>query len=70
MVKELRYQVHALSRTDMADYSYEETKSAFKDAKNDLSIFDSGGKLIMLGRDFGDRTFYWSADSKDPRLTS
>jgi hypothetical protein len=68
MAKEVRYQILGLSRTDMGAYSYEETKSNFKDAKSDLSIFDPEGKLVLLGRNFGDRSFFWSAVSKDVRL--
>jgi len=70
MAREMRYQVHGLSQTDMGAYSYEETKSNFKDAKADLSIYDPEGRLVLLGRDFGDRTFYWSAEAKDVRLTT
>ena len=70
MAKEVRYQIHALSRTDMASYSYEETKSHFKDAKHDLLVFDPEGKLVLNGRDFGDRTFYWSARILDERLAT
>jgi hypothetical protein len=70
MAKEVRYQIQGLSRSDLATHTYEQTKSLFKDAKNDLLIFDPAGKLILRGRDFGDRTFYWSADTKDVRLAT
>jgi hypothetical protein len=70
MAKEVKYQIASLSRADLGSHTYEQTKSHFKDAKNDLSIFDAAGKLILRGREFGDRTFYWSADSKDVRLAT
>jgi predicted ribosome-associated RNA-binding protein Tma20 len=70
MAREMRYQIHGLSGTDVGAYSYEEKKSNFKDAKADLSIYNTDGKLVLLGRDFGDRTFYWSAEAKDVRLTT
>ena len=70
MAREMRYQILGLSRADMGAYSYEEKKSSFKDAKADLSIYDPAGKLVLLGRNFGDRTFYWSAEAKDVRLTT
>jgi len=70
MAKEVRYQIQSLSRSNLESHTYEQTKSHFKDAKSDYSIFDSAGKLVLLGRDFGDRTFYWSSEAKDVRLTT
>jgi hypothetical protein len=69
LARELRYQIHSLDRTDIASYTYEQTKSQFKDAKSDLAVYDGDGKLVLRGRDFGDRTFFWSAAVKDVRLT-
>ena len=70
MAKEVKYQIQSLSRADLASHTYEQTKSLFKDAKNDFSIYNPAGKLILHGRDFGDRTFYWSAEAKDVRLAT
>jgi hypothetical protein len=70
IAKEVRYQIAGLSSTDIGAYTYERSKSHYKDAKMDLSIYDPAGKLVLLGRDFGDRTFFWSADAKDVRLTT
>jgi hypothetical protein len=70
MAKEVRYQIQSLSRSNLESHTYEQTKSHFKDAKSDYSIFDPAGKLILLGRNFGDRTFYWSAETKDVRLAT
>jgi hypothetical protein len=68
MAKEVGYQILSLSRTDLGAYTYERTKSDFKDARRDLSIYDAAGKLVLLGRDFGDRTFFWPAQVMDVRL--
>lgn len=68
LVKQVRYQIQALSQADLGSYTYERSKSHFKDAKADLSVFDPAGKLVLLGRDFGDRTFFWSVNGSDSRL--
>jgi len=68
MAKEIQYQIQGLSRKDLGEYTYEHTKSLFKDAKTDLSIFDPDGKLVLKGRGFGDRTFFWTAAIQDVRL--
>jgi hypothetical protein len=70
MAKEVRYQILSLSRTNMGDFTYEQVKSQYKDAKHDLTIYNTDGKLVLLGREFGDRTFFWSAEQKDARLVS
>ncbi len=70
LAKEVKYQIQSLSHADLGSHTIEQTKSLFKDAKSDLSIFDADGKLVLLGRDFGDRTFFWSAAVKDVRLAT
>jgi hypothetical protein len=70
IAKEVRYQIAGLSDADIGAYTYERSKSQYKDAKADLSIFDPAGKLVLRGRDFGDRTFFWSADAMDVRLAT
>jgi hypothetical protein len=70
IAKEVRYQISGLSDADIGAYTYERTKSQYKDARMDLSIYDPAGKLVLRGRDFGDRTFFWSADAMDVRLTT
>jgi hypothetical protein len=57
--KQVRSQFSHFTRTDMSAYTFEKVKSDFKTAKTDLSVFDVEGKLVLLGRDFGDRTFFW-----------
>jgi len=69
MAKEVQYQVRSLSRTDMSEYTFDHVKSHYKDAKTDFSVYDPSGKLILLGRGFGDRNFFWTP-SVDPRLAS
>lgn len=70
LADEVRYQIQSLSRTDLSSYTYAHVKSAYKDAKTDLSVFDPDGKLILLGRGFGDRTFFWTAALQDVRLAN
>ena len=70
IAKEVRYQIAGLSSADIGAYTYERSKSRYKDARMDLSIYDPAGKLVLRGRDFGDRTFFWSADALDVRLTT
>lgn len=67
MAKELQYQIRGLSNADLSDYTYEHSKSHFKHAKSDFSIYDPSGKLILNGRGFGDRDFFWTP-TVDPRL--
>lgn len=69
LAKEVQYQVRSLSRTDLSQYTFEHVKSYYKDAKTDFSVFDPGGKLVLLGRGFGDRNFFWTP-TVDPRLVT
>lgn len=57
--KQVRSQFTQFTHTDMSAYTFEKVKSDFTTAKNDLSVFDTEGKLALLGRDFGDRIFFW-----------
>ena len=59
LAKQVQSQFTAFYQRDMTAYTYEKKKSDFKDAKMDLSVFDADGKLQLLGRDFGRRTFFW-----------
>jgi hypothetical protein len=70
MAKEIQYQIQGLNRKDLSAYTYEHTKSSFKDAKTDLSVFDADGKMVLKGRGFGDRTFFWTAAIQDVRLAN
>ena len=67
MAKEVQYQIQSLSRIDLAEYTYEQTRSSYKSAKTDFNVFDPAGKLVLLGRGFGDRNFFWTPTT-DPRL--
>ena len=67
LAKEVQYQIGSLARTDLSQYTYEHTKSLYKSAKTDFSIYDPSGRLILSGRGFGDRDFFWTP-SVDPRL--
>ena len=57
--KQVRSQFTHFASTDMSAYTFEIVKSHFKTAKKDLSVFDLEGKVVLLGRDFGDRIFFW-----------
>lgn len=43
----------------MTAFTYERHKTEFYTAKSDLHIFNPEGKMVLFGRDFGDRTFFW-----------
>jgi hypothetical protein len=59
LARQVQSQFTAFSNTDMTAYTFEKSKSDFKDARSDLSIYDVEGTLKLFGRDFGDRTFFW-----------
>ena len=59
LAKQVQSQFSLFTRTDMSAYTFETVRSGFKTAKKDLSVFDAEGKVVLLGRDFGDRTFFW-----------
>jgi hypothetical protein len=52
-------QFQGFARADMTAYTYEKAKSDFHGAKMDLTIFNGDGKVVLNGRDFGDRTYFW-----------
>ena len=60
LAKEVHYQIQGLAGTDLSEYTYERKSSDYKDAKNDFFIYNPDGKLILMGRSFGSRTFFWS----------
>ncbi len=60
LVKEVKYQIEYLSGTDLGEYTYEHTSSEYKDAKTDYFIYNPDGKLVLQGRTFGQRTFFWT----------
>jgi hypothetical protein len=59
LAKQVQSQFSQFARTDMKAFTVERSKSDFYGAKTDLSIFNAEGKLVLSGRDFGDRTFFW-----------
>ena len=59
MAKQVQSQFTGLVTTDMTAYTLERTKSDFYGAKTDLAIYSGDGTLVLHGRDFGDRIFYW-----------
>jgi hypothetical protein len=59
LAKQVQAQFSQFTRTDMSAFTFEKVRSDFKTAKTDLSVFNVEGKLVLLGRDFGDRTFFW-----------
>ncbi|HEU0073321.1 MAG TPA: hypothetical protein VFS30_04850 [Dehalococcoidia bacterium] len=67
LAKELQYQIRGLANTDLSEYTYEHSRSQFKNAKTDFSVYDPSGKLILNGRGFGDRDFFWTP-TVDARL--
>jgi hypothetical protein len=67
LAKEVQYQIRSLSNKDLSMYTYEHSKSSYKHAKTDFSVYDPGGKLVLNGRGFGDRDFFWTP-TNDPRL--
>jgi hypothetical protein len=70
LAKEIQYQIQGLSRKDLSAYTYDHVKSSFKDAKTDLSVYDNDGTMVLRGRGFGDRTFFWTAALQDVRLAN
>jgi len=60
LAKELRYQIQGLSRSDLSEYTYSHSSSDYKGAKDDYSVYDPSGKLVLVGRGFGNRKFFWT----------
>jgi hypothetical protein len=59
LAKQVQSQFTQFAHTDMTAFTYEHHKSDFYTAKNDLTVYNPEGKLVLYGRDFGDRTFFW-----------
>ena len=59
LAKQVQSQFTQFSHTDMTAFTIEKAKSDFYGAKTDLTVYNSEGKLVLSGRDFGDRTFFW-----------
>jgi hypothetical protein len=59
LARQVQSQFTQFARTDMHEFTLEKKKSEFYGAKSDLSIYNTEGKLVLAGRDFGDRTFFW-----------
>jgi hypothetical protein len=59
LAKQVQAQISQFAGTDMRAFTFEKKKSDFSGAKSDLSIYNPDGKLVLAGRDFGDRTFFW-----------
>ena len=59
LARQVASQFTQFAHTDMTAYTVERTKSEFYGARTDLAVFNSDGKLVLSGRDFGDRTFFW-----------
>ena len=69
LAKEVQYQIQGLARTDLSEYTYEHKSSDYKDAKNDFFIYNPDGKLVLMGRGFGNRKFFWTPTA-DARLAN
>jgi hypothetical protein len=59
LARQVQSQFTQFARTDMTAFTYEKKRSDFYSAKHDLAIFNPEGKLVLQGRDFGDRIFFW-----------
>jgi hypothetical protein len=61
LAKQVKSQFTEFARTDMAEFTFEKTRSEFYSAKRDLSVYNGAGTMVLHGRDFGDRIFFWQA---------
>jgi hypothetical protein len=59
LAKQVQSQFTQFAHNEMTGYTVARVKSEFYGAKTDLTVFDSEGKLVLNGRDFGDRIFFW-----------
>ena len=59
LAKQIQSQFQQFSHTDMTTFTFDKKKSEFYSAKTDLNVYNQDGKLVLSGRDFGDRTFFW-----------
>ena len=62
LVKSLKRQFQKLQRQDISAYTFERHNSHYPDAKADLSVYDSLGTHVIVGREFGGRqTLFWES---------
>ena len=59
LASQVRSQFSQFAHTDMTAFTVQRSKSDFYGAKTDLTIYNGEGKHVLMGRDFGDRTFFW-----------
>ena len=59
LAAQVKAQFSQFHSADMSGFTYSKTKSDFYGARTDLAIFNPDGKNVLMGRDFGDRTFFW-----------
>ena len=59
LARQIQSQFSQFATTDLSGYTFERVKTDFYSAKSDLHIFNPDGKMVLMGRDFGDRTFFW-----------
>jgi len=59
LAKQVQSQFTQFAQKDMTGYTVARAKSEFYSARTDLTVFDPEGKLVLNGRDFGDRIFFW-----------
>ena len=59
LARQVKSQFSGFAETDMTAFTFDRVKSDFYTAKADLTIYNSEDKIVLQGRDFGDRTFFW-----------
>jgi hypothetical protein len=59
LAKQVQSQFSQFSGKDMSAFTFNTNKSEFRGARTDLHIYNPEGTLVLQGRDFGDRTFFW-----------
>jgi hypothetical protein len=59
LARQVQSQFTQFTHTDMSAFTLDRAKSDFYGAKTDLTVYNTEGKLVLNGRDFGDRTFFW-----------
>lgn len=59
IASQVKSEFPAFRQADLSDYTYDKRHSDFKDAKSDLTVYNGVGTVVLHGRDFGSRTFFW-----------
>ena len=59
LAAQVKSQFSHFAHADMTGFTFQKVKSDFYGAKTDLTVYNSEGKHVLTGRDFGDRTFFW-----------